>query len=128
MDHMRGPLPSEVLHALRNEPVCLLTGLPERFAEKIEQPFSLCGCWKWKGWKSGNGYGRIRVKGLACTAHRVTYELLVGEIPCGLVLDHLCSERSCVNPFHLAPVPQQANVRAGDAVLFGMARYAPKAA
>lgn len=43
-------------------------------------------------------------------AHRVSYELLVGPIEPGLVLDHLCKNTKCVNPDHLDPVTQKTNV------------------
>src|SRR5215467_5533160 len=57
------------------------------------------------------GYARVRVKRAddfggvvgSLVAHRVVYTLLVGPVPDGLVLDHLCRVRRCVNPAHLAP-------------------------
>jgi hypothetical protein len=45
--------------------------------------------------------------------HRFAYELLVGPIPAGLVLDHLCRNRLCVNPNHLEPVTNSENPRRG---------------
>ena len=99
----------------------MLLGLPLRMANKIEWE-TICGCWRWKGWKSTSGYGKVKVAGVGRYAHRVTYELLVGEIPRGLVLHHLCYTRECVNPFHLVPETQQFNVLDGGAVLFGAAK------
>lgn len=49
------------------------------------------------------------------SAHRAAYELLVGVIPEGLVIDHLCRHRSCVNPAHMEPVTQGENIRRGEA-------------
>lgn len=71
-------------------------------------------CWTWQGSKVG-GYGRIRVdRSRLALAHRVAYEHFVGPIPEGLVLDHTCRNRACVNPAHLEPVPQVENCRRGD--------------
>ena len=46
-------------------------------------------------------------------AHRFAYEMLVGPIPEGLDLDHLCRVRHCVNPNHLEPVTRSENLRRG---------------
>ena len=67
-------------------------------------------CWYWDAWVGEDGYGRIGVNGKLERAHRVSYELFRGPIPTGLHLDHLCRERSCVNPYHLEPVTCQENV------------------
>jgi hypothetical protein len=68
------------------------------------------GCWLWTGSLSPTGYGeRIRRSGNRQAPHRVVYELMVGPIPEGLVIDHLCRVRNCVNPAHLEPVTQREN-------------------
>jgi HNH endonuclease len=46
-------------------------------------------------------------------AHRVVYETLVGPIPDGLVIDHLCRNPRCVRPDHMEPVTNQVNVLRG---------------
>lgn len=74
------------------------------------------GCWLWTGAKTSAGYGNFWIFKNYHLAHRVSYRLLVGEIPEGLTLDHLkdvCGNRHCVNPAHLEPVTQGENVRRG---------------
>jgi hypothetical protein len=72
-------------------------------------------CWLWRGETSRKGYGRVAVgrqsKGSRrrFTAHRLLYEALVGPIPDGLTLDHLCRNRICVRPEHLEPVTAAVN-------------------
>lgn len=72
------------------------------------------GCWLWTGYKSGAGYGTLcaTVKRTAL-AHRLMYMELIGPIPKGLTLDHLCRQRDCVNPYHCEPVTLEENTRRG---------------
>lgn len=67
------------------------------------------GCWEWCGSRNQQGYGNFRAQ----KAHRVAYELLVGPIPQGMILDHLCRNHGCVNPMHLEPVSNRENVLRG---------------
>lgn len=67
-------------------------------------------CWEWLGSKV-EGYGQFRWKYQTFLAHRLSYELLVGPIPEGLTLDHLCRNRACISPAHLEPVTQAENNR-----------------
>jgi len=71
------------------------------------------GCWLWTGGKIGQGYGEIVVRKKTWMAHRLSWELLVGPIPTGLVIDHLCRVRNCINPEHLEPVTDQVNIQRG---------------
>lgn len=75
------------------------------------------GCWMWGARLDQTGYGRvyIRARGhrFSVAAHRLAYMLLVGDIPHGLELDHLCRVRSCVRPDHLEPVTHYENDRRG---------------
>ena len=64
-------------------------------------------CWIYTGSINNNGYGTI----LGRAAHRYFYTKLVGPIPEGLQLDHLCREKQCVNPGHLEPVTQSQNIQ-----------------
>jgi hypothetical protein len=76
------------------------------------------GCWLWTAGKNGNGYGAFNIrKGLNRGAHRVSYEALVGPIPDGLDLDHLCRVRACVNPAHLEAVTRQVNLLRGKTIV-----------
>lgn len=70
-------------------------------------------CIKWTGHVCNGGYGRIRVGSVVRAAHRIAYTACVGAIPEGLHLDHLCRNRSCVNPAHLEPVPGRVNYLRG---------------
>lgn len=71
-------------------------------------------CWPWLGGTTSSGYGVISVgghNGKRVRVHRYSYETLVGPVPDGLVLDHLCRNRVCVNPAHLEPVTQKVNLQ-----------------
>lgn len=71
------------------------------------------GCWLWHGTRC-DGYGHFRGHGKSRGAHRIAYELLIGPVPEGLELDHLCRNRGCVNPAHLEPVTHEENWRRGQ--------------
>jgi len=83
----------------------------ERFLEKIE--VSPNGCWVWKGQISSNGYGHFWWAGRMSTAHRFSYEFFREFIPDNLEPDHLCRNRSCVNPDHLELVTRSVNMKRG---------------
>ena len=72
------------------------------------------GCWQWNGSTTRNGYGQLRIGGKHWMAHRFSYNELVGKIPDGKDLDHLCRNRRCVNPKHLEPVTRSVNLARGD--------------
>lgn len=69
------------------------------------------GCWLWTGKTLVRGYGQTWIDNRKVYAHRLAYELAVGPIPPGLVLDHLCHTPACCNPEHLEPVTQSENMR-----------------
>lgn len=93
------------------------TPVEERFWSKVRKGV----CWEWLGPFYETGYGYLYVprqphqpqRYRKVQAHRLAYELLVGPIPAGLVLDHLCRNPKCVNPEHLEPVTSAENVRRG---------------
>lgn len=68
-------------------------------------------CWIWNGFRF-QGYGRLTYRGFKTRkAHRIVYQLLLGPIPDGLEIDHLCVNPPCVNPNHLEPVTRAENLR-----------------
>ena len=58
-------------------------------------------CWMWTRKPNANGYGYIKVKNKKVLAHRLSYQLHVGEIPDGMIICHSCDTPLCVNPDHL---------------------------
>lgn len=92
-----------------------MSALPQRIEDRIEM-VTESGCWIWTGTYTGTGYGQTRLNGKRCRAHRAVYSLLVGPIPEGLNLDHLCRVRKCVNPYHLEVVTQSVNVQRGEGI------------
>ena len=98
----------------------------ERFWAKVQKTEA---CWLWQATIDRYGYGRFAVSRKQLVgAHRFSFEQVRGPIPEGLVLDHLCRVRHCVNPSHLEPVTQKENSLRGDApniVLgrMGMCKY-----
>jgi hypothetical protein len=83
--------------------------LDDRFWSKVNKTDS---CWFWLASKR-DGYGQYWHEGKNCSAHRLVYLLLVGEIPSGKEIDHICLNRNCVNPAHLEPVDHITNVERG---------------
>jgi hypothetical protein len=74
------------------------------------------GCWVWQGARTDEGYGSLGIHDTTRTVrvHRWMYEQLVGPIPRGLVIDHLCRNRACANPRHLEPVTRRINTLRGE--------------
>ena len=84
----------------------------ERFWAKVDKTDS---CWLWTA-ATTHGYGCFDAKPFGTAlAHRIAYLLLVGPIPEGLHLDHLCRVTKCVNPAHLEPVTGAENSRRAHA-------------
>lgn len=72
-------------------------------------------CIDWWGYVGADGYGRVHQYPMPPTvAHRMVYEECFGLVPDGLVLDHLCRNRACVNPAHLEVVTHRTNILRGE--------------
>lgn len=110
-----------------------LEALTERFWARVAPAPS--GCWLWTGGRNNRGYGSVWWTGAPLLAHRVAFEALIGPIPAGLTLDHLChtndsgcaggpacTHRRCVNPTHLEPVPSRVNLLRGTSLMAQNAR------
>lgn len=82
----------------------------EKFWSKVEKTDT---CWLWTGPRLPNGYGRLWLNGRLRTVHRLAWELARGPIPDGLVIDHACRVRNCVNPDHMEVVTGGDNTRRG---------------
>lgn len=102
-------------------PYANVTQLPQRMQTKIHMeictvpglsPF----CWVWTGARNDRrgGYGYAHHEGKFWRVHRLTYTLLIGEIPDGLELDHRCKVRACCHPGHVEPVTHSVNLARGE--------------
>jgi hypothetical protein len=83
-------------------------------------------CWEWQGKKNHLGYGRFKIGRKSFGAHRVSYELFIGQIAEGLELDHTCRVRHCVNPNHLEPVSHAENMRRAFAFIHANKDHEPE--
>lgn len=86
----------------------------ERFWSHVEVT---PGCWLWTGGYGLHGYGVYMGAGMTQRqlAHRHAYRLVLGAIPEGYEIDHLCFVRKCVNPAHLEAVTKQENIQRSNA-------------
>ena len=84
--------------------------IEDRFWSKVDASGD---CWEWTAGRNW-GYGKFMDADYSTVrAHRWAWESLVGPIPDGLTLDHLCRNKLCVNPDHLEPVTMRANTLRG---------------
>lgn len=82
------------------------------FWNRIDRTGGPDACWTWLGsLNRPNGYGALRHQGRNTSAHRVAWELTIGPIPPGMILDHLvCDNPRCANPTHMQMTTQRHNV------------------
>lgn len=71
-------------------------------------------CWPWTGTIATTGYGTFRLHGRNVATHRLSFQILKGQIPKELVIDHLCRNRVCVNPNHMELVTNAENIKRGN--------------
>lgn len=81
-----------------------------RFWRKVSKSES---CWIWTSAHNVYGYGVFHLAGKTVMAHRLSYEMVRGEVPLDMSVDHLCRVRDCVNPAHLEIVTRGENVLRG---------------
>lgn len=87
--------------------------LKKRFWNNVSAT-SAEGCWNWNGPISIYGYGRLMEsvgnrKTKQLMAHRFAYEEVIGKIEEGMTIDHVCRNKSCVNPAHMEIVTRGEN-------------------
>lgn len=92
--------------AMRTNTVPPSPTMEERFWSKVDKTGV---CWIWKAYRANTGYGQFGMGSKVLSSHRVSYELANGPIPEGMVIDHKCHDRACVNPDHLRAVSYKQN-------------------
>ena len=85
-----------------------MTTVLDRFMDKVELVDT--GCYEWTAGCCGGGYGVFFIDRVSYRAHRIAWELLVGDIPEGKWVLHDCDNPKCVNPDHLYIGSHQDNV------------------
>jgi len=93
----------------RRAQLTILFRLLGRMVHRVDE------CWIYPGYcNTKTGYGNAQFDGQRMEAHTATYRLLIGPVPEGLELDHLCRVRACCNPLHLEPVTHRVNLLRGE--------------
>lgn len=109
----RGAVARRPLPYVLKENLMVISCDAESFSAFFSQVDASAPCWVWGGRTTKKGYGIFRTGGREVRAHRWSWEALIGPIPQGRALDHLCRNHPCVNPDHLEPVTWAENTRRG---------------
>jgi hypothetical protein len=102
---------------------CVVDHEAARMWSRVDRSGGPDSCWVWLAYTGTDGYGRARSQGRQLVVHRVIYQLVMGVVlPPEIQVDHLCRNRSCVNPVHLEPVTASENLRRADPLAYQKAK------
>jgi hypothetical protein len=90
--------------------------IPESIWARVEKSD---GCWRWLGGHNSGGRPMVNLRRKPWYVYRLLYTAMVGEIPAGMTIDHLCQNGWCCNPEHCEPVPQSVNSRRAVITRYG---------
>ena len=99
---------------------------PDSAFEARSEPLIWSDCIIWTGAPTAGGYGTLCVNGMLMLAHRYAWQREHGPIPDGMVIDHTCWERSCVNVEHLRLATPAQNVQSRSGAMPGRKHDLPR--